>query len=287
MPVTSQILRMAAAGVLLSGLSLPALSQDHPEHAPLTAALDVGFAPYAFTDSDGAINGFSQELLVALASQLGRPSAEPQDVTFSAIFAGLFSKRYEMIAAPVNATKQRAESMLFSEPYLATESAMLVRTGTSAKSLDDLRGKAIAVNNGSGGDKEVTEWSGEYKFAVQRYNTNPDAIQALMTGRADAVYVDANVARYATTQTPGAEVAFTIPVGLNVSYFFRKDDAEFRNTVDVALECLKKNGTMAEIYKKWFGVEPAAGSPAATIYPGYGVPGFDGYDPTEHELACQ
>lgn len=287
MAVTSHLGRMAFAAVLCSGLAFTANAQEHDQKAPLTAALDVGFAPYAFTDGSGVITGFSHDVLVALGKQLGRPSVEPQDVTFSAIFAGLFSSRYEMIAAPVNATKERAEKMLFSEPYLATESAMLVKAGTQAKSLEDLRGKTIAVNNGSGGDKEVTAWSAEYNFTVQRYNTNPEAIQAMMTGRADANYVDANVARYATTQTPGAEVAFTIPIGLNVAYFFRKDDVEFRNTVDAALECMKTNGTMAEIYKKWFGIEPPAGSPAATVYPGYGDPGFDGYDPTEHELKCQ
>jgi polar amino acid transport system substrate-binding protein len=40
------------------------------------------------------------------------------------------------------------------------------------------------------------------------------------------------------------------------------------------------------LHEKWFGVKPAPGSAAVTVYAGYGVPGMPGYDPTEHTPAC-
>ena len=52
----------------------------------------------------------------------------------------------------------------------------------------------------------------------------------------------------------------------------RKDNAELRRKLDVAIECMKRDGTMAKMHEKWFGTKPAPGSAAATIYPGYGVP---------------
>ena len=36
------------------------------------------------------------------------------------------------------------------------------------------------------------------------------------------------------------------------------------------------------MYEKWFGIKPAADSAAVMVFPGYGVPGMPGYDPTEH-----
>jgi len=49
---------------------------------------------------------------------------------------------------------------------------------------------------------------------------------------------------------------------------------------------MKLDGTIAKLHEKWFGAKPAPGSAAVTVYPGYGVPGMPGYDPTEHTPAC-
>ena len=51
---------------------------------------------------------------------------------------------------------------------------------------------------------------------------------------------------------------------------------------------MKLDGTMAEMHEKWFGVKPAAGSAAVTVFPGYGVPGMDGHDPDKpHTPKCK
>jgi polar amino acid transport system substrate-binding protein len=55
----------------------------------------------------------------------------------------------------------------------------------------------------------------------------------------------------------------------------------------MAIECLKSDGTLSSIYQEWFGVKPDADSSTVKIYPGIGAPGFEGYDPTEHKLACK
>ncbi|MCL4746294.1 MAG: transporter substrate-binding domain-containing protein, partial [Burkholderiaceae bacterium] len=68
---------------------------------------------------------------------------------------------------------------------------------------------------------------------------------------------------------------------------FRKDDAKLRNAVDAAIECLKTKGIMAQLYEKWFGHKPPAGSAPVTVYAGYGVPGMAGHDPTAHTPNCK
>ena len=61
---------------------------------------------------------------------------------------------------------------------------------------------------------------------------------------------------------------------------------ELRAELQDALDCMKKDGTMAKFYEKWFNKKPAADDLAVVITPGYGVPGMPGYDPTPHELKC-
>ena len=45
-------------------------------------------------------------------------------------------------------------------------------------------------------------------------------------------------------------------------------------------------GTIAGMHERWFGIKPPAGSAAVTIFPGTGVPGMPGYDPTPREPKC-
>jgi len=281
--------RLALCGLALSALvagSAFAQDVDHPSDENLTVACDLGFAPFCFKNVSGEVTGFTYDLSAEIAKRLGRPGLNVIDSNYSAIFAGLFSKRYEMISAPTNITEERAEQMLFSEPYMPTGIGFLTKKGAEIRTLEDLKGKAITVNNGSISDKWLTEHESQYGFTIQRYNKNADAVQAVMIGRAFANAADVPVSRYVATQTPMATVAYVESTGRDFGLAFRKDDTEFRAQVEKAVECMKKDGSMARIYKKWFGVDPEPDSSVVKVYPGIGAPNFEGYDSSEHELAC-
>lgn len=282
--------RVAVQGFAVAAfLSVPALAQeaDRPANEKLKIACDLGFAPFCFKTAAGETTGFTYDMSMALAQKLGRPGVDVTDSNFSAIFAGLFSKRYDMIPAPTNITPERAQQMLFSEPYMPTGLGFLVKKASKIASLEDLKGKALTVNNGSISDKWLTDNEAKYGYTIQRYNKNADAVQAVMIGRAFANVADAPVSRYVATQIPTAEVAFVLDSGRNFGIAFRKEDAAFRAKVEEALECIKIDGTLAKIHEKWFGVKPDAGSSTVKVYPGVGAPDFEGYDPTEHKAACQ
>ncbi|MCV9939024.1 ABC transporter substrate-binding protein [Boseaceae bacterium BT-24-1] len=282
--------RIALASTALAAfLAMPAMAQDadHPKNEKLKVACDLGFAPFCFKTSTGETTGFTYDMSAALAQKLGRPGVEVTDSNFSAIFAGLFSKRYEMIPAPTNITTERAAQMLFSEPYMPTGLGFLVKKGGKIANLEELKGKALAVNNGSISDKWLTDNEAKYGYTVQRYNKNADAVQAVMIGRAFANVADAPVSRYVSTQTPAAEVAYVLDGGRNFGIAFRKEDTAFRAQVEAALECIKADGTLAKIHEKWFGVKPDGASSTAKVYPGIGAPDFEGYDATPHKAECK
>ena len=64
-------------------------------------------------------------------------------------------------------------------------------------------------------------------------------------------------------------------------------DGNDLGAVEEAIECMKLDGTIAALHEKWFGLKPEPGSAAVTVYPGYGVPGMDGHDPTPHTPKCK
>lgn len=253
----------------------------------LRVAADVGLAPFAFTTAQGEVTGFSVDLFEAVADKLGDTDTEIVDVNFGSIFAGLFSERFDFIIAPTTITEERAQQMLFTEPYLPTGLSLLAKSNVDELAdLNALEGEAVAVNSGSTADTWAGENAGTYGFEVQRYNKIADAIQAVATNRAYVAVGDTPVIRYTGTQNPTMGEVYFVDTESGFGYAFRNEDVDFRNQVEGVLECLKQDGTLAAIYEKWFGNAPDEGMAATTIYPGYGAPSFTGYSEEAHELSC-
>lgn len=276
--------RSASVVALLVALLSGGVTAANAEN--LKVAADVGFAPFVMRNASGQIDGYSYELIQAVAKKAGYSGVEVSDTPFNAIFAGLFSNRFDMVFSPVNITNERASQMLFAEPYLAGGVGFLVKKGNKLASLEELKGKTIAVNNGNFSDKWLQDNQAKYGYEIQRYNKNADAVQAVLTGRAYANMAETAVISYITTQTPQAEVAYKFSTGTNMGYAFRKTDVELRNRIEQAVECLKADGTMTKIHTKWFGQAPEADSSGAKSFPGFGAPGFPGHDATPHAAKC-
>lgn len=271
----------AVAGMSL--LALPAAAQGNT----FKVAADVGLVPFFIKSPTGKVDGFSYDVVNELARRLGYDGVEVIDTPFSAIFAGLFSSRYDMIAAPTNITAERASQMLFSEPYMAGGISFLAKKRDRIDKLEDLKGKVIAVNNGSFSDRWLQDNQSKYGYQVQRFNKNTDAVQAVAVGRAFANLSETPLARWVATQTPVLAPAYDQKTDSNYGFVFRNGDTELRNKVERVLECMKTDGSLEKLHVKWFKVPPDAGTSMTQPYPGFGAPGFQGYDATEHAMDCK
>ncbi len=254
---------------------------------PLRVAADVGYAPHAMVRPDGTPEGFNVDLADEIARRLGRSGYEIVDLEWSGMFAGLNAGRFEFIIAPTTMTYERSEEVLFVEGYLDTDYTFLIKSDApEIRSLDDIRGQAIAVNNGSAYDVWATDHRDEYDLELQRYGKNADAVQAVVAGRAFANLAGETAARWAAKQSPLVRTTYTVRSGNKFSAAFRHQDVEYRNRVEEILECMKIDGTIAGFHEKWFDVSPREGAAALTTLEGYGEPGMKGYDPTPHTPEC-
>jgi polar amino acid transport system substrate-binding protein len=276
--------RLAYALFLAVPLTIGA-AQAQPQ--PLRTAVDGTFAPHAFPKLDGGVQGFNVDLFTEVAKRMGRPITM-DSASFSGLVPALNAGRYDFLAAPVTVTKERAENLLFTEGYLYTAFQFGIKKGTvPITGLADLRGKAIAVNKGSAYDAWAQQNAATYGFTVQAFDSQPDAVQAVVAGRVYATLGGNTTVRYAATRVPMFVPDFTIAeTRAHWGAPFRLDNAALRNQVEGVLECMKKDGTVAALSEKWFGVKPAADDAENTVFPGYGVPGLPGYDATPHPLAC-
>lgn len=253
---------------------------------PLKTGLDFGVVPFGMIDASGKKIGFSIDLTQLIAERLGRPGFEVIDQEFSGMFPALFAGRFEFIITPMFITKERAEQMLYTEPYFAADSAFVIKKDATMEGLEDLRGEVLAVNNGTQHDRWAQANAEKYGFEIHRYSNVAETLQAVSTGRAFATANQAPTMVYAASQNPRVKVGYIDPTGDNFGLAFRKDDVEGRNKVEDILECMKRDGTLKELYVKWFKADPDPDSSIAKVYEGYGVPGMPGYDPTPHTPKC-
>jgi len=276
-----------AAAILLcaSPLLVPALAQD--KQPPLRTGVDGTFAPHAMPKLGGGIEGFQIDLFTEVAKRMKR-DITIDAVSFSTLIPGMQAGRYDFIAAPTTVTKERAEAMLFTSGYLWTAFQFGIKKGSAPiKSWADLKGKAVSVNKGTPYETLAKAEGEKNGFTVQVYDTQPDATQAVLSGRAYATLGGNTTIVYAASKNP----QFVADLELKETRAHwaapvRKDNVALRNQLQDTLDCMKKDGTIAKLAEKWFGKKPDADDLAVVITPGYGVPGMPGYDPTPHELKC-
>jgi polar amino acid transport system substrate-binding protein len=283
-----------SAAMLVAAMSVAALlvaaagfTAGRAQEPPLRTAVDGTFAPHAMPVLTGGIQGFNVDLANAIAKRLGR--AIIIDATqYSGLIPALQAGTYDFLAAPVTATPERAESLLFTEGYLNTDYQFVVRReAPDITRLEDFRGKVIAVNKGSVYDSWARELDGRIGWTIESFGTNTDAVQAVISGRAFANVAGNTAVAWAAKSNPVIRLSYLHSTGLVWAIPVRKDNVDLRRRIDVAIECMKTDGTLAAMHEKWFGTAQAPGSAAATVYPGYGVPDMAGFDATAHPEACQ
>jgi polar amino acid transport system substrate-binding protein len=122
----------------------------------------------------------------------------------------------------------------------------------------DLCGHPVAVEKGSTGDLVADDVStqctksGAQPLTKQAYPDQASAVQALQSGRADAVLALDLTLAYNVKQDPDkfevdAKPFGTLPVGIPVP----KNDPQLRAAVQKALKVLQSNGTYDQLLAKW------------------------------------
>jgi len=271
-----------SAALLLAG---PALAQSNLP--PLRTGVDGTFAPHAMPKLGGGTEGFQIDLFTEAARRMHR-GITIDSVSFSTLIPGMLSGRYDFIAAPTTVTKERSESMLFTAGYLWTAYQFGIKKGSAPiKDWSDLKGKVVAVNKGTPYENLSKAEGAKHGFTVQAYDTQPDATQAVLSGRAYATLGGNTTIVYAASKNP--QFVADLELKNTRAHWgapFPKGSVALRNQMQDVLDCMKKDGTIAKLSEKWFGRVPGPDALERVITPGYGVPGMPGYDPTPHPLHC-
>src|SRR5258706_3813856 len=186
------------------------LSGEALVQQPIRTGIDATFAPHAMPQAGGGLEGFNIDLANDLARRMGRPITI-DGTEFSALIPGMNAKKYDFLIAPPTVTPERAKAMLFSEGYMETDYMFLQKKADKdILGLDDLKGKTITVNKGSAYETWTKANADKYGFKYDVYGTNADAVQAVLSGRADANMAGHTVVLWAAEQKPAVKATHTV-----------------------------------------------------------------------------
>ncbi len=249
----------SAATKAATGGAIDISGVDELKDGTLGIGSDIAYAPIEFLDeTTNKPAGLDVDLANALAKALG-VKLTFENGSFEGLLPALDAKRYDVIMSAMTVKPERSAVVDFVE-YFNAGSGIIVKKGNpdAIKSIDDFCGKKIAVQEATTHVDALEAASTSCKDAgssgieILKFGTDPEAVQALIAGQAQAEIADFPVAGYSAKQSDGALEVLPnqidpAPYGIAV----RKSSKALSTALQAAFDQLVKDGTYAKILKDW------------------------------------
>jgi cyclohexadienyl dehydratase len=245
--------------------SLPASAQS-PSSDRLQQILDRGTLRVGTTmdtpvfsmrdPASGQLHGFDMDALETLAPALG-VRIEYVKMTFGSMLADLAADKFDIAMSGMGRTLERARVATFSKPYMRYGKLLMIRSADRERftSLPDLDhpGIKIAYNRGGLNDRFANTM---FKQATPTgFDSNELATADLLAGKVDAQVADSTAAIYMSRQN--SRLAAMSPENLfqpvYVAILLRREDQTLLNYINIWIDQIELDGTLAKIRSKWMG----------------------------------
>lgn len=205
--------------------------------------------------NDSTIKGFDVDMAKALTKQILGPSGKASFIQVSSQtrIPLLKNGNIDAIIATMTITPERQKVVDFSDHYFNAGQSLMVKDGSSIKSVKDLNKTGTQVLAVTGANSVENFQKVAPKAKVLELQDYAQALQALKSGQGKALTTDNGILLGMAAENPGYKVvggAFTKePYGIAV----KKGQKPFVNKINQAMVKLRENGEYDRIVRKWFG----------------------------------
>lgn len=227
-----------------------------------SGSITIGVAnevPFGFVGEDGEATGIAPDVAREVLAELGIDNIEVDVVEFGNLIGGLQAGQFDLIAAGMYITPERAAQIFFSDPDYCVAEGLAVPAGNPDGVVDytsfvDNPDLVLAVATGTV-EVDYAEDAGIPLSQLQEFADIDGMYAALEAGEVDAVSGTAATVQRQVNARSGIEaVEPFFPVdadGEDVfpcgGYGFRNGDADFRNAFNDVLNEMRESGRTIEI----------------------------------------
>lgn len=217
----------------------------------LIMATNASFPPYEYHEG-GKIIGIDAEIAGEIAKKLGLELVI-EDMEFASIISAVQADSVDFGMAGMTVNEDRLKEVDFSISYANGVQAIIVKEDSPIKTVDDLFAEdaayKVGVQLGTTGDIYSVDDFGE--DLVTQYTTGNEAVVALLGGDIDCVIIDNEPAKAYVANNKGLKVLDTAYADEDYAICIKKGNTALKDAVDVALEELIADGTVAKIVAKY------------------------------------
>lgn len=217
-------------------------------------ATDITFAPFEFQDDQGNFVGIDIDLIKAIAEDQGF-TVTIRPLGFDAALQAVQANQADGVIAGMSITDERKAVFDFSDPYFESGVQMAVlETNTEITSYEDLRGKRVAVKNGTEGAEFAESIKDEYGFSTVYFADSASMFDEVRTGNSDAIFEDYPVLNYGIAQGNGFLAVTPKEQGSSYGFAVNKgQQAELLEKFNAGLNNLRESGRYDEIIETYLG----------------------------------
>ncbi len=218
----------------------------------LKVGTNATYVPFEFIEEKNGTkdySGFDMDLSREIGKRLGM-KVEIHNIPFDGLIPAINSGEIDMIASGMVITEERKERVDFIPYYDSGLGILVADTINDVKSVDDLKGKKIAVQMGTTGSVAAHKIP---NAVIREFDHNSEALLELKQKGADAVITAIPVGKHylKTTADSNAKMVEEPIQKQTMGLAFSKEKKELYAKVQKALEEIKADGTYQTLQKKW------------------------------------
>ncbi len=178
------------------------------------------------------------------------------------MFPALQNGNFDLVISAVTITPERAETLLFSDPYITTGQQVVVRADSPITGPDNLAGRTVGMQINTTAQFSMEKRPG---ITLVKYNTIDLALLDLQNRRVDAVASDGPVLRFMMRNSfPGLKAVGAEYTDEKFGVVLARGSDDLRRAVNAALWAMQENGEYTRIHSKWFGDRVTEGAVQTT-----------------------
>ena len=244
---------MAALALAATGAAQAQSALDGIQRSRLIKiAIPVDFPPYGFVGVDLQPQGLDVDMANYIGAKMG-VKVELVTVSSANRIPYLQTKKADLVISTLGKNAEREKVIDFTAAYSPFFQAIYGAKSLSVKSMDDLKGKSIAVTRGAIEDQELTKIA-PAGTDIKRFEDNNATVSAFVAGQTQLVATGASVAANMIQRNPqvNAEYKLLLKDSPNFIGVAKGEDA-LRNRVNAIIAEAKKSGDIDKLAQKWLG----------------------------------